>query len=197
MKCIGLISLLVLLFACVFVQATWVTWEVAAGGNGHRYQAVPGFDGLTWTLADELARAEGGYLATITSAAENDFVFGLVNTPEFWTDLNGSGPALGGLQQDGATEPTGGWYWTTGESWNYSNWLAGQPDNWPGTQVNENRLQFYSRSAMWNDLAHDDTNLGGFVIEIESVPEAGSTIGLLALVIALLAVRPKSWVYLS
>jgi len=52
---------------------------------------VPGFAGLTWTLADQLARSEGAYLATIKSPAENTFVFSLVDAPQFWTGFNGSG----------------------------------------------------------------------------------------------------------
>jgi hypothetical protein len=49
-----------------------------------------------------LAVREGGYLATILSEAEDRFVFSLVNAPEFFTADHGSGPALGGFQQDGA-----------------------------------------------------------------------------------------------
>ena len=62
------------------LSATWVTWDISVGGNGHSYLAVPGFDGLTWNMADQLAQAQGGYLATINSSAENDFVFSLVNS---------------------------------------------------------------------------------------------------------------------
>src|SRR6185369_10274582 len=41
------------------LSATWVTWETSAGGNGHSYLAVPGFEGLTWNMADQLAQAQG------------------------------------------------------------------------------------------------------------------------------------------
>src|SRR6185295_3010578 len=64
--------------------AGWSRWETSAGGNGHWYKAVASSNSITWTEADQLARAQGGYLATITSAAENDFVFNLVNAPEFF-----------------------------------------------------------------------------------------------------------------
>jgi hypothetical protein len=37
----------------------------------------------------------GGYLATLTSAAENDFVFGLINFRQFWYQGE-FGPLLGG-----------------------------------------------------------------------------------------------------
>src|SRR5882762_6775277 len=107
---VRILVLLAFLSLAVFpAGAQWVRWETSAGGNGHWYQPVPGFAGLIWTLADQLARAEGGYLATITSPAENAFVFSLVDAPQFWTGFNGSGPALGGVQQDGVAEPAAGW----------------------------------------------------------------------------------------
>src|SRR5215467_4176510 len=103
------VSLLLLL--CLTSHAQWVTWEIADGGNGHMYQAVPGFPGLTWTLADQLAQQAGGYLATITSPEENEFVFSLVNNSAFFSAYNGSGPALGGFQLEGSAEPADGWSW--------------------------------------------------------------------------------------
>jgi hypothetical protein len=189
--------MLKMVFACTLVSgcflsmsapAQWVTWEVSAGGNGHMYQAVPGFAGLTWSIADQLAHTAGGYLATITSAEENAFVFGLVDGPQFWhSPGNGSGPALGGFQLDGAPEPAGGWQWVTGEVWTYSNWYPGQPDNFPGGNP-EDRLEFYSaidglRAATWNDIGRDDQNLGGYVIEM--VPEPSSIV-LLGIAVPLL-----------
>ena len=161
-----------ILLAAYPAGAQWVRWETSAGGNGHWYRPVPGFPGLTWTLADQLARDEGGYLATLASAAENAFVFNLVDAPQFWTRFNGSGPALGGFQQDGAVEPAGGWHWGTGEAWSYSNWLPGQPDNNPWGPP-EDRLHFWGggpRVATWNDIQRDDSNLGGYVVESDTAP---------------------------
>jgi hypothetical protein len=151
---------------CFSAPSEWVQWNVSSGGNGHWYKPVPGFPGITWTLANELAKAEGGYLATITSAEEDAFVFSLVvNDPQYWKfDHNYSGAALGGSQQDGAPEPAGGWYWVTGESWTYSNWYAEQPNNQPGATPEE-RLQFFGPDGQWNDLGKLDSNLGGYVIE--------------------------------
>jgi len=155
---------------------TWVTWEISAGGNGHSYLAVPGFEGLTWNTANQLAQAQGGYLATINSAAENDFVFSLVNSSSFFTAFNGSGPALGGYNAGTPSSPN--WSWVTGEPWTFDNWAQGLPnydDFGPGP---EDRLEFFSFTGStpaktWNDLHHDDPNIGGYVIEV--VPEPHTT----------------------
>ena len=153
----------------------YVQWPGSAGGNGHWYKAVvnSSINPLNWVQVDQIAHNEGGYLATITSVAENNFVFGLVNSPQFFMGrgLNGSGPALGGFQPPGSPEPAGGWSWETGEPWNYTNWLPGQPDNINNV---ENRLQYWSGTQgvpapTWNDLATNDLNLGGYVIEHDPV----------------------------
>ena len=172
MKQLSLSSVTLGLFLCTPVlcfsaPSEWVQWDVSSGGNGHWYKPVPGFPGITWTLANELAQAEGGYLATITSAEENAFVFSLVaNDPQYWNFCcNYSGAALGGLQQEGAPEPAGGWYWITGEPWTYSNWYPGQPNNRPEAEIPEERLHFFYPDGQWNDLGKLDFNLGGYVVE--------------------------------
>jgi probable HAF family extracellular repeat protein len=170
--------------SCNAARAQWVTWNTADGGNGHQYQAVAGTPFLTWAMADELAQAQGGYLATLTSSAENDFIFRLIDAPQFWNDsINGSGPAIGGFQADGSPEPGDGWRWATDEPWVYTNWLPGEPDNGAGGLF-EDRLHFFSgfqigiRANTWNDIGRDDANLGGYVVE--RVPEPG-TLALLGL----------------
>ncbi len=71
----------------ISAPSEWVQWDVSSGGNGHWYKPVPGFPGITWTRANELAQAEGGYLATLTSAEEDAFVFSLVaNDPQSESD---------------------------------------------------------------------------------------------------------------
>jgi hypothetical protein len=147
----------------------FVQWRIEDGGNGHWYKAVLNTEHLDWTEAEEAAVAEGGYLATITSLRENQFVFGLVDAPEFFSSWNGAGPALGGVRTGDVPDPTVGWSWVTGETWRYTNWHPGQPDF-----LNENRLQFWSGDpgvpeATWNNLSATDPNMGGYVIERENV----------------------------
>lgn len=120
-----------LLMATPTAQADWIQWPASEGGNDHFYDAISVPDGLTWDAAEQSAESLGGYLATLTSGAENEFVFGLVNSPEFWFPSGGHnhGPWLGGLQPPGSQEPAGGWEWITGESWDFTSWHPTQPDN--------------------------------------------------------------------
>ena len=65
-------------------NATLVEWLVSEGGNGHFYEAIAVPEGISWTDASEAANLKGGYLVTITSQAENDFVHDLINDAMYW-----------------------------------------------------------------------------------------------------------------
>lgn len=168
-------------------EPTWVIWETSAGGNGHQYLAVPGFAGLTWDAANTLAEAQGGYLASITSAAENNFVFGLINSAPFFNSFNGAGPAIGGYLNN----PAGSWAWTSGEAWNYTNWHAITPNNGPD---GFDKLTYYSGfpntpATTWddvegNDAAPGDMGIGGYVVEVVPEPNALAIIGCGSLLLA-------------
>ena len=153
--------LLFVLFSTKDHHAGWTRWKVSEGGNGHWYKAVALHKDVTWSGAERMARLDGGYLATITSDAENNFVFQLINAPQFFSDEHGTGPALGGYQQDGAREPDGGWSWVSGEPWEFSNWFPSEPNNGRALDGMEDRLHFYSGkgrmpAATWNDANRSD-----------------------------------------
>ncbi len=81
-------------------------WTPDSGGNGHFYQVVC-LNG-TWNQANADALADGRHLATLTTAEENAFVFGLVDNQGFW-HVNefacNEGPWLGGFQPAGRRSP--------------------------------------------------------------------------------------------
>jgi hypothetical protein len=175
-----------------------VRWEVADGGNGHWYEIFKGpansiFNGvsgvITWSDAQQSAQAQGGYLATITTTEENEFVFGLVDAPLYWsTDTLGNyfGPWLGALQEPGTPDPAARWTWVTGEPFQFANWHPGEPNDLFG-QIDENRIAFFAsesstgiRSAFWNDERGTRLIVTAYVVE--SVPEPTS----LALALAIL-----------
>ena len=137
--------------------------------NGHWYQVGLGvFAAVNW---DEARRAVEsltyngypGHLATITSAAENDFIVQNVLINSLW---------LGGYQERGAPdfqEPAGGWRWVTGEPWSYTNWLPGQPANYP-TPVGETDALLFRQAKGWNDAAYAQVGIAGFLVEYEPTP---------------------------
>src|SRR5262249_22549308 len=64
-------ALLALTVPCLFAGGP-VQWSTSSGGNGHWYQLVT--LNLSWSDARVQAAAMGGYLATLTSATENNWV---------------------------------------------------------------------------------------------------------------------------
>lgn len=133
-----------------------VQWQVRDGGNGHWYAIVID-PKANWEAGADAANAVGAHLATIGSGAENAFVHArALATPGAFTQVD-FGPYLGGRQDGGGSafvEPAGGWVWTTGEPWNYANWLGTEPNDFEcfAGAPSEDFLQLY-RNGMWNDAA--------------------------------------------
>lgn len=156
--------------------ASPVQWS----GNGHWYEAVVRPNGIVWDAAQAEAVSRGGYLATLTSSAENAFVFGLVNSiPAIWwqtdNDTGQRGPWLGGYQTAGVYDPESSWNWVSGEPWVYTNWFGPIEPNGYGTL---DWLQFTGdevtpRTAGWNDCEPEYAPMMlGFVVEFNT-PEPG------------------------
>lgn len=153
--------------APISVLADPVVWEV----NGHRYELVRD-PNITWFEARDSAEAMGGYLATLTSAAENDFVvrylLGLDDKSPYW---------LGGFQDEFAEEPGGNWQWVTGESWDWTNWANLEPNNLTNRDEDGLAFAFWGDASIgeWNDapLGWSGYSNGGFIVEY-TVPEPGT-----------------------
>lgn len=146
--------------------------------GGHLYVAVlPSRLNLGWEAGALLARKMDGHLATLTSKAENDFVFNLVQDDNrfFDTGINGNfyGPLFGLYQPEDSTEPRGGWLWTTGERLEFTNWLPGQPDDSGQKSMrgsfalrSTNGQKNLSDAGKWNDTS-GFYNSSTYIIEIE------------------------------
>jgi hypothetical protein len=118
-----------------------VQWPTGIGGNGHWYRAVSVSQNISWTDAQATAQAtllagQPGHLVTMTSAAENAFVYGLISAdPSMWfatPPFSINGPWMGFYQDTSAPdylEPGGGWKWITGEPVSYTNWRGGSPND--------------------------------------------------------------------
>jgi hypothetical protein len=122
---------------------------------------------VSWNDANDTAKRLGGYLATVTSEAENNFVFRLVDDDTYWYHgINWRGPWIGGYQPRGSPEPDGGWRWVTNEPFEYQNWDAGQPNNYMGTV--ENYVIYGNqrrRVSTWNDVIQGIREAISFVVE--------------------------------
>ncbi len=130
-----------------------VQWRVEDGGNGHWYQFRRLPLNHCWTQARNMCEADGGHLATITSAPENNLLRSLTieNDPSV---LEG-GPYIGGTC---VGLPWGQFYWITGEPFVYTNWLSGAPNGSRGET--EQYLQFWR----WSDLGWNDAgDCGGLM----------------------------------
>ena len=172
--------------------ATWQIYTVDQTGkfynpdNGHYYEFVSA-SGITWDAAKTAAEARtlyglNGYLVTVTSAAENDFIY----------------PKLGGNGWMGASDAAseGIWKWVTGpetgtQFWTgdinagtsstsiygsaynsaYANWVTpGEPNNADGTRSGEDVAHFYSSDGLWNDFAATNTTgIAGYIVEYGGV----------------------------
>lgn len=177
------------LVPCLLGSVTYgepVEWTTGSGGNGHFYDVVF-FTGSTfpdWSESRDLAASmtwQGmrGHLATLTSDAENDWL---------WDTFQPYLCYLGGYQPPGSPEPSGGWRWVIGEAWDYTNWGGGAPND----NIDEDVLQFHGPLwvNLWNDAREENIGNGvpGFVIEYETSPiPAASTWGAVALTLLLLS----------
>jgi len=144
-------------------------------GNGHAYDAIAASDGISWTDARDAAAATtldgcSGFLATLTTMAENDFI--VDNLPEALPPGR-RGYWIGGWQPPGSAEPAGGWTWITGEPFEFTNWNApAEPNDWLG---GEDAIHLWDDGlGRWNDLASDETT-PGYVIEYDAACAASIT----------------------
>lgn len=149
------------------VCALWAGGATAApvqwtgvGANNHWYEIVdtPSFwDGAFSGAASMTYDGMTGYLATITSAGEQDFLNSI---------HDGHGTLwLGG--SDAATE--GAWFWVTEPGgpipFTYTNWNPGEPNNYG----DEDYLHGWYGAA-WNDIYPGFAS--GYLVEYSSNPSA-------------------------
>lgn len=200
MRSLMLKSLSVLTVAAALAApavAVPVQWTVASGGNGHFYELV--LTTGTWPTARTAASAanhlgQQGYLVTITSAAENQFLMTSFDA------LANSFVWIGATDQ--ATE--GVWLWIDGPEagvqfsqvgvatapFNFENWGPVEPNNAGDEDVAGINLGGTSGggtlNGQWGDTSIQ-TSLTGYIIEYGvSVPEPSPAILLACLGLGLL-----------
>ena len=116
--------------------------------NGYStYELIEG--SFTWEQAKADAESRGGHLATITSAEENAKVVAVAN---------------GLMVQLGASDSQdeGLWRWVTGESFDFTNWKDGEPNNSFGDE-DFLVLTNTANGTQWND--QDSGNQASYILE--------------------------------
>ena len=166
------------LVVCFFVAmlclgSGWTDSPILAwSGNGHYYQVVGKW--LSWPDAKAAAEARGGYLVTITSQAEQDWIVGeFINAKRTMCWM--------GLYQDtapspGAWAPDEHWHWVTGEPLAYTNWRQTGPkepnDARPPEDNQENFGHITDINGYWNDLQAAWYAYIAYMVEWDSDPLA-------------------------
>ena len=168
------------------------------GGETHWYEAIylPK-GGINWVQAKVLAERAGGYLVTLHSDRENEFVFNLIKDMKFWFKWDSShnyvmnGPFIGAFQPVGSREPNGGWRWVTGEKWTYTHWCKDgvkedrdpRPSYQPNDSTGNQNVAAYGEIndpvSYWGDFPHKFGTYNsrfpgsayGFIIEYNTQPK--------------------------
>jgi hypothetical protein len=155
--------------------------------TSHFYEYVAG--STTWTNAYTVSQAKSyfgraGYLATMMSEAENNFVWKLMASDAWFgasDDYGYINTAKGSTVYANQAASEGKWHWVTGpeKGQNFSNGntpsttlVSGMYHKWAGGEPNgtsEAFGQFYSsNNGQWNDLAN--STLGGYICEYGDMP---------------------------
>ena len=150
-------------------NAVPIQWKIADGGNDHYYEYIESNESWTDSRAAALGMThlgESGYLATATSAAENNFLTFMVSGAIGW--LGGTDMATEGTWMWADGPEAGDVFWTGGpggSTTTFANWHAGEPNN----DSNEDFLHtnFFAADGLWNDLtdASDTSPNDGYFVE--------------------------------
>jgi WD40 repeat protein len=138
--------------------------------NNHYYAYIKNSSTWNWESSLTYSNKLDGYLATITSQEENDFIVTKLGSENiFWC-------VLGGYQEpefieDDPEKYSQGWKWVTGEEWGYTNWDIDEPNQNEG---NEEDITAFLRNGEWNDGTRSHNEITGFIIEWETPPQSNA-----------------------
>jgi hypothetical protein len=157
----------ILLIVCVCTITPAFAAPVQNPANGHWYELVQSQQGfIDWAVARNAAATLNfngmhGHLATITSQAENDFIFNTLSPPDnAW---------IGGERLPGQSDPKLGWVWITGEPFNYKNWATPPNDGDEPDDLAENCIYYESGDGSWDDewCSGTDSDVSYYIVEYE------------------------------
>ena len=128
----------------------YATYNKTAFCNANKYEFYN--SNYNWDTAKQYAESKGGHLLTITSAEEQAFIENENSVGNIWLGASDA-------------EQEGVWKWITGESFNYSKWASGEPNDYYN---GEDYLSLVSYSNDKN-LFWNDSNITGSLAEVEVV----------------------------
>jgi len=149
--------LLVIVFSATicFSQAPIAGFDYLGAYGGHHYYKSTG--NHAWPDAKAMATTNGGYLATINSAGENNFIFNNAVSPINCNCVENPDDASRFLYgtvwigfNDATTENT--FLWDNGEEVCYTNWNEDEPNNFG---EREDYVQMLPWNGKWNDYFND------------------------------------------
>lgn len=100
--------------------------------DGHQYYCST--SPKTWPEAKAICESKGGYLTSINSAGENNFLANILTLQSAWIGLSDH-------------QYEGNFKWSNGDPVGYTNWYPGQPNNYGYGQDYVEMLN----SGLWND----------------------------------------------
>jgi len=130
-------------------DGTWPSCSRCTVNGGSKCFFVP--DGRrNWKDAENECARQGGHLASINSAAENDFVYGLY--------IGKGGRNAGGMwigQSDNAANIPGSgeghWKWSDGSQNVFKAWSPGEPNDWKGQAGGQDCGLMWLNDRSWDD----------------------------------------------
>lgn len=125
--------------------------------NGHSYYRS--IARQPWFAARASARAAGGYLTTISSQEEQDFVYtnGVRNPNVTYSFDNGAWIGLNDAEMEGT------FVWENGEPVTFTFWEQGEPNNANG---NEDYVQMKIDNGKWNDYFSNDAPVSAGLLNV-------------------------------
>jgi lectin-like protein len=199
MKTSKSILIIMLIAACFTSRATITifTGPITDPANGYTYYLL---SPDTWSNSEAFAQTLGGNLATVNSAAENQWI-----STTFFPYISSVSPAVAlwigyydPSQDTGGGTHASNFVWVSGEPVTYTDWYPGEPDNLGG-------IEFYTAVRgpanglpyTWNDLPNNGGGNAGITYGVvEVVPEpsnyALASMGVLGLWTYLKSRKPLS-----
>ncbi|PSB01977.1 lectin-like protein [Merismopedia glauca] len=163
-------SLLGSVISLIAVMGAGVVQAATFNFNSHKYFLTDSFG--SWTKAQTQAEKFGGYLVTISSQAEQNFLIESFGGSELlWIGFS-----------DRLIE--GEFTWINGEAVSYTNWAVGEPNNELVFGGEDYAAMNWRKPGEWNDLPDDvwKRQLRGIIeVPLAHVPEPSTVLGTMAL----------------